>query len=344
MSDNDHMNDNDDDDRHNHNHNHQPPKKKRKVYKRYFSSHEEFVVIIAKLAKQYDGKLFTCLEYVHEHGVYCSDCDADKKLNGHFTKQKYAKTFNFSTLKSHIWSDKHINRISSKAVKDIHPKLASHNASDNDNANSSKHQTPIYIPTEYDRIINSFGLLHLKIKLGQPFNHLKAENKFIDLECKGAISPDLTSWYATDELLDAMNQHQIQCDDKVLLGTDRTNEIALNFDGATHRNRSTKIFFAKTWNEGEQTRFVQCLNGKKSIRDIDVDITDLLTIDSANDNVRLIEKVVNERLKIQWHQLIQLNADGAGQNLGKYNGCATQVCYYIYNISNICWVCNIFLC
>ena len=49
-----------------------------------------------------------------------------------------------------------------------------------------------------------------------------------------------------------MNLHQMTCDDNTLLGPDKTNEMALSSAGATHRCRSPKICFCKTWNEGEK--------------------------------------------------------------------------------------------
>ena len=58
--------------------------------------------------------------------MYCTICTADKSLKKPFTKQKYAKTFNYTTLIDHIWMNKYINRIKSDEIKKLHPKLASY--------------------------------------------------------------------------------------------------------------------------------------------------------------------------------------------------------------------------
>ena len=192
-------------------------------------------------------------------------------------RQKCAKSICFSSFKNYIWSTKHINRIQLDDIKKAHPKCASSDDCKAELVGSEKNKIVPYIPTEFDRIINAFGLVHLKIKLANPLSHVESENVFIDKECKGAISSNLATQYHTDEILAAMNLHPMACDGDTLLGPDETNEIALNLDDATHQCRSTKIFFGKAWNEGDKTKYVQCTNAKKSIRDVDVNLSDLLT-------------------------------------------------------------------
>ena len=152
------------------------------------------------------------------------------------------------------------------------------------------------------------------------------------------------------EILDAMTEHQISCDDDSLLGVHRNGKIALALDGSTHRKRDMKIFFGKAWEKGKGpvTKYIEGLNPQKNIIDVDVNLEDLLTIDTGNDNVRIIEKVVTKRLKIKWHQLIQLAVDGASNNVGQVKGCATTVRLvsatkpnehrYIYDIYGGHWI------
>ena len=58
-----------------------------------------------------------------------------------------------------------------------------------------------------------------------------------------------------------------------------------------------------------------------------MDLSDLLTSDSGKDNKDLIVKVLTQRFHVtDFTKLVQLAADGAGQNLGQYKGCCELVC------------------
>ena len=100
-----------------------PPNKKRK---RAWTENEDFVNILNNLAKKYDKGLFVCLEYIPNVGLICNTCNSDKKLRGPWTEYSPVLNFNYSKIKKHSWTDKHINRIEQE-LKLIHPKLNTNN-------------------------------------------------------------------------------------------------------------------------------------------------------------------------------------------------------------------------
>ena len=118
------------------------------------------------------------------------------------------------------------------------------------------------------------------------------------------------------------------------MGIKRDGKVAIAFDGSTQRQRDMKIFFGKSWKTGSGpvTKYVQGLDPQKNVLLSDVDLSDLLTIDTGSDNVAIIERVVTQRLKIEWTQLLQMVVDGASNNMGSMKGCATQVCVKVHLI------------
>ena len=148
----------------------------------------------------------------------------------------------------------------------------------------------------------------------------------------------MQSDYHTDQILTAMNTHQINLDHTDIFGKDRTNIFAMSFDGSSRKASAVKIFDIKGCKQGHGpiTKYGICVDSKKSIADLDVDLTDLLTsTDTGNDNVRLVSKVVTEHFGItDWQQLIQLCVDGAGQNMGCNKGCVAQVSTCTLSFSN----------
>ena len=300
-----------------------PPNKKRK---RTWNTYDEFIQIITKLGKQYPSELFACLEfdtYGVGTGVTCNICCADKKLKGPFTQRTPMASFNFSSFKNHVINTtKHINRMDDDLIA-IHPTAkAKKSTSDQPIISASKD-----LLSDLDKIHFAIKLIHFQIKEGLPDNKVSKINKFIDTNCKGAINTEISTIWHYDKILNAMNIHQINCDDNDLLGPRRDGKIALAFDGSTHKHRDMKIFFGKGWKtgHGSVTKYVDGVDAQKSIHDLDVNLRDLLTIDTGADNVKFIENVVNKRLKIKWEQVIQLAVDGASNNTGINKGCATTV-------------------
>eukprot|EP01084_Bolivina_argentea_P260210 439356_1 len=303
----------------------EPPKKKRK---RTWTENTDFVDIITKLGNQYDASLFVCIQYTTK-GLVCDTCNSDKTLKGWFTTHKPCVNFNYTKIRDHVInSDKHYKRMD-KDVQCKHPKCKTSKANQEQQRTSENSPSPSLL-SEFDQIINAIKLIHLNIKILLPDNKIKPISDFIHNNCNGAIANKLSSTWHTNEIFDAMNVYQIQCDDIALLGPNKNGKIALAFDGVSQRQRTLKIFFGKGWQKGPVTKYVQAMNGKKNVLDIDVDLSDLFTIDTGDDIVRLIRKVVENRLKINWNQIVQLAVDGAANNMGVNKGCVTT-CRDCYN-------------
>lgn len=301
-----------------------PPAAKKR--KRTWTSYSEFLDIIQRLGSKYDPLLFACLEYKSNIGVICNTCSvkhpAYKKIKGPFTNDCPMPSFSFTTFKDHVMTDKHYKRIQDDNIRALHPKSK---------MNKNQHQsavistmTPI---TEFDQIINAIKLIHIHCKTSMAETVVEIINNFIYNNCNEAITENMGKNYHITEVLNAMNQHQIICDDEALLGKHRNGYIALAFDGSTSRARDMKIFFGKACQKGvgPVTKYVEGLDPQKNVLDVDINLGDLLTIDTGKDNVRIIEKVIQDRLKIKWPQLIQLAVDGASNNMGPIKGCATTV-------------------
>ena len=156
-----------------------------------------------------------------------------------------------------------------------------------------------------------------------------SKNIFIMLVFSDAfIESELNSDYHADQIINAMSKHQINFDHTDIFGADRKNMFAMSFDGSSRKCRAVKIFDIKGCKKGYGpiTKYGVCVDAKKSIADVDVDLSDLMTTDTGNDNVRLVVKVVNEHFGIaDWQQLVQLCVDGASQNMGCNQGCVAQV-------------------
>ena len=233
------------------------------------------------------------------------------------------KRFSYTTLKSHVWTDKHIKRLDDD-IAASHPRRS--------NNNNNNNQQPLVAPTkspttEFDQIINAIKLVHVQCKTGMTETLVTVLSNFIHRNCKKGIANHMSTDYRINQILESMNEYQLKRDDNALLGEHRNGNISLAMDGSTHRKRDMKIFFGKAWQKGvgPVTRYVEGENPQKNIIDVDVNLEDLLTMDTGKDNVRIIEKVVVNRLKIQWHQLLQLAVDGASNNIGTVKGCATTV-------------------
>ena len=115
---------------------------------------------------------------------------------------------------------------------------------------SSQMKTIVTSPLE--KALTAIKLLHLKCKEGLPDLKVRKISKFIKTNCNDAIADQLSSVHNSDEILDAANMHQINCDDTDLLGVKRDQKIAIAFDGSTHRQRDMKIFFGKGWKTGSK--------------------------------------------------------------------------------------------
>ena len=309
-----------------------PPAAKKR--KRTWSTYDDFIDIIQRLGNDYNPLIFGCFDYDMDTGVTCSVCCAQhpvyKKLTGPFSAKCPMKTFSYTTLKNHVYTDKHYNRIQDDDIRAIHPKSI---------ANSTKHQ-PVIAPTiapttEFDQIINAIKLVHVHCKTSMAETIVDIISSFIYENCNESIAKNMGKSYHVNEVLDAMNEHQIDCDDDALLGKHRNGKVALALDGSTSRKRDMKIFFGKSCQKkvGPVTKYVEGVNPQKNIIDVDVNLEDLLTIDTGKDNVRIIERVVQDRLKIKWHQVLQLAVDGASNNVGPVKGCATTV-YSVFFVEN----------
>ncbi len=304
----------------------EPPKKKRK---RTWTENTDFVDIITKLGNQYDPSLFVCIQYTTT-GLVCDTCNSDKTLKGWFTTHKPCVNFNYTKIRDHVInSDKHYKRMD-KDVQCKHPKCKTSKANQ-EQQRTSENSASSSLLSEFDQIINAIKLIHLNIKILLPDNKIKPISNFIHNNCNGGIANKLSSTWHTNEIFDAMNVYQTQCDDIALLGPNKNGIIALAFDGVSQRQRTLKIFFGKGWQKGAVTKYVQAMNGKKNVLDIDVDLSDLFTIDTGDDIVRLVRKVIENRLKVNWNQIVQLAVDGAANNMGVNKGCVTTVmCFYLY--------------
>lgn len=310
----------DQDQLHNHNNNRAigqpPPKKKRK---RLFTEYSDFTAIIEKLSNKYDPRLFACIKYVANMGLKCTTCKRDSNLKGTWTKI-YCKNFNYNKIKTHVIdSDVHWRRLNDEEKK-LHPKFIALNKSQNDISINTN------LPSQLDKIIKAIDLVHLIIKTGCSLNKISPFSDFIGDEM---IQTQLKSHYHTDEIIKAMNVHQTKLDHTDIFGPDRTNIFSMSFDGSSRKTRAVKIFDIKGCKigHGPITKYGVCVDAKKSLADIDVDLTSLMTTDTGDDNRKLVVKVVNEHFGItDWEQLVQLCVDGAGQNMGCNKGCVAQVC------------------
>ena len=302
----------------------EPPKKRQKFdRKRKFDKYEEFVEIIIKLGKDYDPRLFACLEYRKtKNNTICTSCNEDKALKGPFTEHKPAENFDYCSLKKHIWSKKHTKRMSDD-LRLIHPLTFKKALEEQKKMDRSK----VLVMSDFEKILNAIKLSHLNIKLGLPDTKQSAFSKFIDVNCMNTTEHSLSSSWNVNEILCAMNEYQIECDDVDLLGPKKKQRMTMALDGSTQRHRDMKIFFGKGWKtaKGPVTKYVQGLNPQKNVLEEDVSLADLLSIDTGADNVKIIEKVVKERLGIKWNQLCQLAVDVASNDIGNVKGCATMV-------------------
>ena len=325
----------DPDQSHNHNNNNDdnrpigqpPPKKKRK---RLFTEYNDFTAIIEKLSKRYDPRLLSCITYTENEGLKCSVCGRDANLKGTWTKT-YCKNFNYNKIKTHIIdTDVHLKRLNDDEKK-LHPKFVALNKSQNDASINSN------LPSQLDKIIKAIDLVHLIIKTGSALNKVSPFSDFIG---DTMIETQLKSHYHTDQFIIAMNTHQTNVDHTDIFGPDHTNIFAMSFDGSSRKSRAVKIFDIKGCKTGYGpiTKYGVCVDAKKSLADVDVDLTDLMTTDTGDDNVKLVVKVVNEHFGINnWEQLIQLCVDGAGQNMGCNKGCVAQVsCTFSSQLSFYC--------
>ena len=273
------------------------------------------------MGNDYDPRLFACFDYTETRGVTCDTCCGDKKLKGPFSEKKPVQKFSYTNLKDHAWTKKHTDRMDDD-LKMLHPKTMAKAMKEKV---SSEMKTVIMSPLE--KALVAIKLLHMKCKEGLPDLKVRKISNFIKNNCNETIAHNLSSIHNSDEILNAAILHQINCDDIDLLGVKRDRKVALAFDGSTQRQRDMKIFFGKGWKPGSGsiTKYVMGLDPQKNVLLPDVDLSDLLSIDTGDDNVAIIEKVVTHRLKIQWRQLLQLAVDGASNNMGHIKGCAAQV-------------------
>eukprot|EP01083_Nonionella_stella_P079037 216609_1 len=178
--------------------------------------------------------------------------------------------------------------------------------------------------TDLERIVNGALLVHLVIKEGQPLCKVKPFNDFYHgtfIEHKMG-----SNWYTT-ALIDAMDSWQRNQDKLDIFGPEGRSQFAMALDGSSKRARSVKIIDLRGWKRGHGpvTKYGLCLDAKKSLKDENVDLSDLFTTDTGKDNVETIEKVMAHYEISDWKQLIQLALDGALQNLGKWQGCGPNI-------------------
>eukprot|EP01083_Nonionella_stella_P248247 859700_1 len=305
----------------------QPPPSKK--YKRTFDTYQAFCTIITKLGSTsaLDVRLFTCFSY--HNGAICDECSKDKKLHGWFTK-KAVKNFNYSKLLDHVKTKKHYDRISNESIKALHPRhfsptMPSISESQSDQTDTNNNDNcPRFIMTDLERIVNGALLVHLVIKEGQPLCKVKPFNDFYHgtfIEHKMG-----SNWYTT-ALIDAMDSWQRNQDKLDIFGPEGRSQFAMALDGSSKRARSVKIIDLRGWKRGHGpvTKYGLCLDAKKSLKDENVDLSDLFTTDTGKDNVETIEKVMAHYEISDWKQLIQLALDGALQNLGKWQGCGPNI-------------------
>ena len=265
------------------------------------------------MSNTYGAAVVSCIRY-HSDGLVCDVCSRDPRLKGPWTKTRI-KNFNYHKVKVHIIDcDGHKKRLTAEE-KAVHPSFKTNDAQSN---------APSPTASPLEKIIKGIACVLLVIKEGLPLNKVPAINEFVD---EDRITRDLKTPYHTDHILNAMDIHQRKLDLVAIFGEDRSNPFSLAFDGVTHSRRSVKIFDLKAVNEsGPITKYGCCLSGKKSIRDVDVDLSDLLTVDNGADNRRLVVKACTEEFGVtDWRNLVQLCADGAGQNMGEYTGCVELV-------------------
>ena len=152
----------------------------------------------------------------------------------------------------------------------LHPKTMAQ-AMKEKTGNATAIATVVISPLK--KALNAIKLLHMKCKEGLPDLKVRRISKFIKVNCSEAIADELSSIHNSDELLDAANIHQINCDDIDLLGIKRDGKVAIAFDGSTQRQRDIKIFFGKSWKTGSGpvTKYVQGLDPQKNALLPDVD-------------------------------------------------------------------------
>ena len=303
------------------------PAPQKKKYKRARNSYEDFLQIISKLGKDLGSDHFECLVYNAEGaGVTCTVCCSDATLKGFYTVQHPVFEFSYHKFKKHCLENNiHFNRIKDEQLKKKHPKSVYTNPSNETTSNTdSVHSS---LTTQLDRILNAIDLVHIIVKEGLPLNKAEVFNRRGDSRF---VEHNMSSIYYTMEILKAMDCHQRQVDRLDVLGEDGKGDIALAFDGSSKATRSVKIFDMKGWKKGFGPVFKYCIlkDAKKSIGELEVDLSDLLTADTGKDNADMIAEVVLQDLQIQWAQLCQLAVDGAAQNAGEWNGCVMIVCVY----------------
>lgn len=296
-----------------------PPKKKRK---RLFTDYSDYLQIITNLGDRYDPLLVQCIKYTNREGLSCDTCKQDKRLSGYWTTKPIAQ-YNYSKVRLHIFSAKHKSRMSNEE-KAVHPDFVQNN--------NQAAQPTIGMPSQLDKIIKGIELILTVIKEGCALSKVKPFNGIMG---PSLIEPQLSSAYATDQIINAMNIHQLEIDRVDILGVEGQNMFSLALDGSSQSIRSVKIFDFRGCKSavGPITKYCVCMDAKKSIADLDIDLSDLFSTDSGVDNKRLIEKVVMEHLKVEdWSQLVQLCVDGAGQNMGRNNGCVELVrCTFLHS-------------
>ena len=114
------------------------------------TTYAEFLKIKQDIAKRLGSQLAVAYDFAE--GVICNTCDSDDTLNGHFTRNKPVKSFDYTRLRRHLSTSKHRNRCTEEERKMI------------DEADG-KLSSPVHLSTELDSILNVFDLLTQRLQI-----------------------------------------------------------------------------------------------------------------------------------------------------------------------------------